>query len=156
MTSSNTQESTSVAGTNAATLLGTEQRHDLVSTHASDLPAGSSATQPPDQSLTPALRPLGTDDLQSATHLDDLDLITRMQGILRPQMRRDGHLTLAIQHHEARLLPSYPVLLLPRNTTTTYPRTPELRPRDKTICARRQVMPVARTQSRSGTGAPEL
>jgi len=68
--------------------LATEQRLDLVGTHARHFPAGSRVTQPPDQALAPALRPLGAHNLQGTTHLDDLDLIARMQAILNPQMRR--------------------------------------------------------------------
>ena len=35
-----------------------------------------------------------------ATNLDDLDLIPGVQPVLGPQMRRDGHLPFAVQHHD--------------------------------------------------------
>src|SRR5579859_1936043 len=100
MTSSSTQESTMVAGRIAAGSLATQQRHDLVGTHARDVPAGGRVTQPPDQPLPPTLCSLGTDDLQRTTSLDDLDLIPGMQPVFDPQMRRDSHLALAVQHHD--------------------------------------------------------
>src|ERR1022692_416829 len=123
ITSSSTQESTSVAGRIAAgpidaMSLATEQCHDLVGTQAGHVPAGRRVTQPPGQALAPGLRRLVAHNLQGTPYLDDLDLIAGMQAILNPQMRRDGHLALAVQHHDSLPRVWTIVLLLPCNTTT--------------------------------------
>src|SRR5262249_34123236 len=100
MTSSSTHESTRVAGRIAARSFATEQRHDLVGAHASYFVTSSRATQPADQSLPSALGPLGAYDLQRVADLDDLNFIPGVQSVLSPQIRRDGHLALAVQHHD--------------------------------------------------------
>src|SRR5258708_10632824 len=101
MTSSSTHESTRVAGLIAARSVATEQRHDLVGTHAIHGPAGSRVPQSPHQALAPSFGPLGAHDRQGTADLDNLYLVARIQDVLRPQMRRDSHLTLAVQHHDA-------------------------------------------------------
>src|SRR5579863_5198910 len=103
MTSRSTQESTRVAGRIAAGSLATQQRHDLVGAHARHVLPGGGVAQTPDQPLPPALCSLGADDLKRAANLDDLDLIPGVQPVLGPQVRRDGHLPFAIQHHDSLL-----------------------------------------------------
>jgi hypothetical protein len=115
MTSRSTQESTSVTGRIGTGSLATEQRHDLVSTQARHVRSGSRVTQPSNKPPASAFRPFGAHYLQRATHLDNFNLITWMQAELRPQVRRDSHLPLAIQHHGIRTT-LWPVLLLLRNT----------------------------------------
>lgn len=70
MTSRSTHESTRVAERIAATSFATEQRHDLVGTHARYFLAGGRAVQPANQSLPSALGPLSADDLQRVADLD--------------------------------------------------------------------------------------
>src|SRR5579862_6503206 len=101
MTSRSTHESMRVAGRIAAGLLATEEGHDLIGAHARDVLPGGGAAQPPDQPLPPALGPLGADDLESAIHLDDLDLVPGVQPVLGPQVRRDRQLTFAVQNHDS-------------------------------------------------------
>src|SRR6266704_7125217 len=98
-TSRITHESTSVAGRTAAGLLGTEQVHDLVGAHSLDVRARRGVAQPPDEALTPGLRPLGPDDLQDPADLHHLDLIAFTQAELGAKMGRYRHLPLAVQHH---------------------------------------------------------
>src|ERR1700756_627945 len=100
MTSRSTQESTRVAGRMAAGSLATQQRHDLVGAHARAPLAGGRVAQPPDQPLAPAFSPLGTDDLKRAVDLNNLDLVAGVQPVLGPQVRRDGQLAFAVQHHD--------------------------------------------------------
>ena len=88
-----------VAGRIAAGLLATEEGHDLVGAHASDVLPGGGAAQPPDQPLPAALGPLCADDLKGTAHLDDLDLVPGVQPVLGPQMRRDGYLAFAVQYY---------------------------------------------------------
>src|SRR5450756_65046 len=101
MTSRSTQESTRVAGRMAAGSLATQQRHDLVGAHAGHVLAGGGVAQSPDQPLPPALGPLSADDLKLPADLDDLDLISGVQPVLGPQVRRDGQLAFAVQHHDS-------------------------------------------------------
>src|SRR5256886_13537203 len=98
-TSRITHESTRVAGRIAAGLLGTEQVHDLVGAHSLDVRARRGVAQPPDQALTPGLRPLGLDDPQAPVDLHHLDLIAFTQAELGAKMGRYGHLPLAVQYH---------------------------------------------------------
>jgi hypothetical protein len=89
-----------VAGLIAMGLFGTEQRHDLIGAHASHLAAAGRVPQPPNQSLSPALRSLGPHNLQHTTDLDYLNLISAVQSMLGPQVRGDGDLALAVQYHD--------------------------------------------------------
>src|SRR5580698_7203442 len=124
MTSSSTHESTSVVALIAPRSVATKQRHDLVGAQAGHVAAGSRVTQPARQALPPGFGSFRTHNLQRAVEVDDFDLVANMQAVLVPQVRRDGHLTLAVQHHDA--LPSpYPVLRLPRNTTSRSTETHE-------------------------------
>src|ERR1700684_940078 len=117
MTSSSTHESTRGVPLIGQPSVATEQRHDLVGTQAGHVAAGSRVTQPPHQALPPGFGSFRTHNLQCAVEVDDFDLVASMQVVLVPQVRRDGHLALTVQHHDA--LPSgYPVLRLPRNTNT--------------------------------------
>src|SRR5690348_14074313 len=104
MTSSSTQESTRVAGRIGVGSLATEQRHDLVGTHARYISRSCRITQPPDQPLAPAFCALLAHYLQRTVHLGNLNLVAGMQAELGPEVRRDGHLALAVQHHGARAL----------------------------------------------------
>src|SRR5580658_4438209 len=123
MTSSSTHESTRVVGLIAPGSLATEQRHDLVGAQARHIAAGSSVTQLADQAPPPGLRSLRAHDLQCALDVDHFDLVANVQVILVPQVRRDRHLALTVQHHDA--LPSrYPVLRLPRNTSSAVETPP--------------------------------
>jgi hypothetical protein len=81
-------------------LFGTEQSHDLIGAHASHLAAAGRVPQPPDQSLSPALRSLGAHNLEHTTDLDYLNLVSGVQAMLGPQMRGDGDLALAVQYHD--------------------------------------------------------
>src|SRR5712691_456390 len=117
MTSSSTHESTRVAERIAVRSFATEQRHDLVGAHARYFLTTGRVAQPADQPLPSALGPLSADDLQRAGDLDDLHLIPGVQPVLGPQMRRDGHLAFAVQHHHD-LPRMWPVLLLLRSSIT--------------------------------------
>src|SRR5581483_2610197 len=103
MTSSSTQESTRVAGRIAAGSFATQQRHDLVGAHARDVVPGGGVTQPAGQPLPPGPGSLGADNPERTADLDDLDLIAGVQPVLGPQMRRNGHLAFAVQHHDSLL-----------------------------------------------------
>jgi hypothetical protein len=81
-------------------LFGTEQRHDLIGAHASDLAAAGCVPQPPDRSLSPALCSLGTHNLEHTADLYYLNLISGVQSMLGPQVRGDGDLALAVQYHD--------------------------------------------------------
>jgi len=100
----------------AAISCADQQRHDLVGAHARHVLAGGGVAQPPDQPLPPALGPLSADDLKLPANLDDLDLISGVQPVLGPQVRRDGQLAFAVQHHDSLPL-KCPVLRLLRNST---------------------------------------
>src|SRR5579875_2451335 len=132
MTSSSTQESIRVAGRMAAGLLATQQRHDLVGGHARHIPPGGGVPQPPGQPLPSAFGSLTPDDLQCAVDLDDLDFVARVQPVFGSQVRGDGQLALAVQHH-SHLQALYPVLRLLRNSIREYslhlPERPVLRDR---------------------------
>ena len=86
----------------AAGSLATEQRHDLVGAHARYISRGCRITEPPDQPLAPGPRAFGAHYLQRTIHLGNLNLVASMQAELGPELRRDGHLAFAVQHHDTR------------------------------------------------------
>src|ERR1700759_2778953 len=104
MTSSSTHESISVADRMAAGSVIAQQGHDVVSAQAGHVTAAGRVTQPPGQTLSTGWPCLGAHDLQVTVDFNDLDVVTCVQSVLSSQLRRDGHLALAVQHHGALLL----------------------------------------------------